>query len=1534
MAQGKTITQLPLIVSADSSSSTIIVKDGVTSQIQYSALTVSPEVFQTTVDSKLGLTGGTVDGQVQIVSSTSSEIPGQSSQLLPTTGWTSNGWTGNFVTGFTHTTGNTTTLVSSYSATPATTYVLGYDIVPTNTTYDVYFGQNGEYLNTSLNVTNTVGCSSKKEVNPGFICYDGFQIKYLIVSGGKSGTQCINGNCPKGFKCEGGECVVDLDSGVWSEKYVGVDCTKVVASPCAYATHINIGCHTCCNARPIFQMCDGTQEILGYTNECATYGPSKSYIGPNGIFYTELLEDFIDSITFNDTFRGSINYGSSCDGNADCPPGYVCLDGYSVRQIITSSMISGVNCASNGYCPQGFVCNNGNCEPDLNSGLWIEIGQKPGGFPIYQGPGGVELHTGWDEGEEYALYDNPNSYEGEYRQTCSIDNDCPKGFVCVNGYCIKLIQTSDLYNGMSTKGVCGCPTGYKINPVYPYTATTSCFADLESGYWTNVGTSVNSANGNVTISFGGISATTNTSGTLGVYAKDYSPLRVSPSSNFDGLLMTYLRTVTGTTTSTFSLSDGNSTNVTQLRGSTSNLTNNFIGIDAGNQNVSGERNLSFGQNSLTSNVAGNKNLAIGVDSLKSVVGVDSNIAIGDSSLLTNAYGSNNVSIGVNSMMVDKDPNCSVSIGYNTLMNNSEIDENVAIGCSAGENSNTSNTVYVGARAGYYDTGSGSTFIGYSSGENNLGDLNTLLGEYSGNLNTSGDSLTFIGWSSGKENTTGNENTFIGSSSGLYNQDGSGNIAVGYMAGALTLDGVTENTSPNGSIYIGNNTKSFNVDDTNSIVIGNSAESQGNNTIVIGNTDNETIFLNGDLSVVGTDSTSFSVNDFGINSTGVVSLVTDSLSIQDSQGDGYNLTTTSGQNGQVLTYTNGNATWESPSGDGNVTGSGTLNYIPKWTGSTGLGNSLIYDNGTNVGIGTSSPSTKLDVIITGGTIGVRISGDSTSDMLRVTQTGSGNALIIEDEGNPDSTPFTVTSDGKVYIGTTDPTSSILNVGGNSHFYGNIFLNGTTNRAIQNSTPGRALINFATAGDSYFNNGNLGIGTISPGSKLDINASTGSTIGLRVSGGSSVDMVRITQTGSGNAIIVEDDENPDSTPFVVTSGGSVGIGIDSPLHGYKLHVRNGAATNSVGISGTMSVFESTGNTYVSILSPNANTSGIAFGTADIRSASYLRWSYTNNQMSLSTNRTGATLSFSTDNEQQRMLITSGGSVGIGTSSPSQTLTINGNSLLQGVLFVGDDLNPGGIVNGRFNRPLSGLTTLTSVFHAPTVYSGVNIVYGIRSQTILGSSVSLTNYSHFSVADGNVEVGSTISQNISYSVGSDFTKGSTNIGFYGGITSSTNNWNIYMIGNAPNYISGDLRIGSSLNTGSKLYVSASTNPVRFEGLQTNTGATKTVIADNNGVLYTETKPKKYVALLTQTGTSAPTAIVLENTLGSITFAYQTVGIYTVTATGLLTTSKTTIVTGGAVCSVSSQTTNGFFLISYGIPTPTNGILNNSTLEITVYP
>jgi hypothetical protein len=58
--------------------------------------------------------------------------------------------------------------------------------------------------------------------------------------------------------------------------------------------------------------------------------------------------------------------------------------------------------------------------------------------------------------------------------------------------------------------------------------------------------------------------------------------------------------------------------------------------------------------------------------------------------------------------------------------------------------------------------------------------------------------------------------------------------------------------------------------------------------------------------------------------------------------------------------------DSVAGLARVTGSGTTNYVPKFTSSTALGNSLIFDNGTNTGINNTNPvSGKLQITPTAG-----------------------------------------------------------------------------------------------------------------------------------------------------------------------------------------------------------------------------------------------------------------------------------------------------------------------------------------------------------------------------------------------------------------------------------------------------------------------------------------------------------------------------------------------------------------------------------------
>jgi hypothetical protein len=73
-----------------------------------------------------------------------------------------------------------------------------------------------------------------------------------------------------------------------------------------------------------------------------------------------------------------------------------------------------------------------------------------------------------------------------------------------------------------------------------------------------------------------------------------------------------------------------------------------------------------------------------------------------------------------------------------------------------------------------------------------------------------------------------------------------------------------------------------------------------------------------------------------------------------------LTTTGSSGASTLVGATLNIPTYTLAGLGGVSGSGTTNYVSKWTGSTALGNSQIFDNGTSVGIGTTSLPAKLSI----------------------------------------------------------------------------------------------------------------------------------------------------------------------------------------------------------------------------------------------------------------------------------------------------------------------------------------------------------------------------------------------------------------------------------------------------------------------------------------------------------------------------------------------------------------------------------------------
>lgn len=102
----------------------------------------------------------------------------------------------------------------------------------------------------------------------------------------------------------------------------------------------------------------------------------------------------------------------------------------------------------------------------------------------------------------------------------------------------------------------------------------------------------------------------------------------------------------------------------------------------------------------------------------------------------------------------------------------------------------------------------------------------------------------------------------------------------------------------------------------------------------------------------------------------------------------------------------------------ISGSGTTNYLSKWTGSTSLGNSIVYDNGSAVGINTASPfesaAFKLDV--NGGVLIKNTSGTSAQLVLIDSNpaTGGNNGFVQLTAGGNTGTAY---GQWQTYYGTS-------------------------------------------------------------------------------------------------------------------------------------------------------------------------------------------------------------------------------------------------------------------------------------------------------------------------------------------------------------------------------------------------------------------------------------------------------------------------------------------------------------------------------------
>ena len=258
----------------------------------------------------------------------------------------------------------------------------------------------------------------------------------------------------------------------------------------------------------------------------------------------------------------------------------------------------------------------------------------------------------------------------------------------------------------------------------------------------------------------------------------------------------------------------------------------------------------------------------------------------------------------------------------------------------------------------------------------------------------------------------------------------------------------------------------------------------------------------------------------------------------------------------------------------IGGSGTTNYVSKFTASGSIGNSLIFDNGSSVGIGTTNPTGIYGasrVLQVDGPFDTEIQSKGSGAWVRansintfqggfggfqylqngvenfgIVSSGAGTNTMLLTTGG--SEKMRITSGGNVGIGTTNPQAKLHS---NSDILTGYFQNGTngiydalkiTNNTASNNLSGNS------ARIQFYNNANN-----------STNLLGASIRSVNVDYGWASDLILSSVQNNGYASQTVNDA------IYIKSNGNVGIGTASPTS--KLHVVGlpEYATNALAIAG---------------------------------------------------------------------------------------------------------------------------------------------------------------------------------------------------------------------------------------------------------------------------------------------------------------------------------------------------------------------------------
>ena len=436
-------------------------------------------------------------------------------------------------------------------------------------------------------------------------------------------------------------------------------------------------------------------------------------------------------------------------------------------------------------------------------------------------------------------------------------------------------------------------------------------------------------------------------------------------------------------------------------------------------------------------------------------------------------------------------------------------------------------------------------------------------------------------------------------------------------------------------------------------------------------------------------------------------------------------------------------------------------------------------------------------------------------------------------------------------------------------------GSNTKASANNVTNETVIGYNAIGsgsNTVTIGGSAVTGTVIPYGNLSIGGST--TISVTDNTNAAL---RITQLGTGNALVVEDSTNPDSTPFVIDNAGRVGIGA----------VPSSATTLTISTTATGNVTQYgvyQGNTIQSDVTTQANyfttsvsTQGATFTIANLRHYQATQGTFGLN--SSITTQSGysvnATVIGATNNYAFQGNIASGTGrynlymAGTADNYLAGSLGIGAIAVSNSMLLIGGNDSLGSVANIILNQQTISTSTTSAA------------VYYDSYANLAASAFTLNAIYHYRALSATLSGGAVVTNQYGFFAGPSLTGATNNCAFQGSIASGTGRYNLYMGGTANNYLGG---------------------PLITAGLKATSAAAPTLAS------ATTIAPTTQIAFVSGTTAIATITAPSPISLGGGQITLIPTGIFTTTTAGNIALASTAVVGKALIMTYDATTTKWY--------------------------